>query len=367
MKDAAEKTGFEPAFKITSQIARALMRSEAARQAIESLPITPKLLATLRETARLYSTHYSTMIEGNRLTQEQVASVIGKDQSYPGRERDQDEARGYYVAIDAMEQIVRLGAKMSEANVRGLHALVMGGGKIRKKPTPYRDGQNVIKSSRTKSIVYMPPEAKDVPRLMGELIAWINKEDDLPVPLKAAVAHYQFATIHPYYDGNGRTARLLTTLILHLGGYGLKGLYALEEYYARDLKAYYEALAAEPSQNYYLGRAEADITNWVAYFIEGVAVSFEKVHVQARREPSSGVVNRSRLLRNLDAKQKKALMLFEESREVTAKDIGGLFGFQPRAAARLCQRWTSDGFLVIADPSKKARRYRLADEYEESL
>lgn len=72
-------------------------------------------------------------------------------------------------------------------------------------------------------------------------------------------------------QGYGRSARLLTTLILHLGGHGLKGLYALEEYYARDLTAYYLALTVGPSQNYYMGRAEADITGWVAYFIEGMA------------------------------------------------------------------------------------------------
>ena len=68
-----------------------------------------------------------------------------------------------------------------------------------------------------------------------------------------------------YYDGNGRTARLLTTFILHLGSYDLKGL-ALEEYYAQGLKDYYEALTVGPSYNYYMGRAEADITRWVSYF-----------------------------------------------------------------------------------------------------
>jgi Fic family protein len=71
---------------------------------------------------------------------------------------------------------------------------------------------------------------------------WIKAQDELPAPLKAGIAHYQYATIHPYYDGNGRTARLMTTLILHQSGYGLKGLYSLEEYYARNLPAYYKAL-----------------------------------------------------------------------------------------------------------------------------
>ena len=79
----------------------------------------------------------------------------------------------------------------------------------------------------------MPPEAKAVPGLMSELVKWINQqlyEGDLPVPVIAALAHYQFATIHPYYDGNGRTARLLANLILHKAGYGLKGIYSLDEY-----------------------------------------------------------------------------------------------------------------------------------------
>jgi Fic family protein len=362
-----KETGFHPVFGITPTIARGLMRIEAVKHAIEALPITPRVLANLRETARLYSTHYSTMIEGNLLTQEQVAKVIAEDQHFPGRERDQQEVRGYYAALDEVERLAGSKAGLTEKSIQALHALVMGGGKTRAKPTPYRDEQNVIRDSRTRGIVYMPPEAKFVPALMAEMVVWINAKDDLPVPLKAAIVHYQYATIHPYYDGNGRTARLLTTLILHLGGYGLKGLYALEEYYARDLKAYYEALTVGPSHNYHLGRAEADITGWIAYFVEGMATSFEKVHAQAKREAQSGAADRSQLLRSLDAKQRKALTLFEQSREVTAKEIAELFGFQQRPAAALCQRWVTEGFLVVADASKKARRYRLNDELEERI
>jgi Fic family protein len=77
-------TNFKLIFSITPAIAANLMRIEAVRQAIELLPIPPRVLAGLRETARLFSTHYSTMIEGNRLTQEQVVQVIGKEQHFPG-------------------------------------------------------------------------------------------------------------------------------------------------------------------------------------------------------------------------------------------------------------------------------------------
>src|SRR5882724_3351543 len=167
-----KRISFNPTFTITAAVASGLMRIEAVKQAIQTLPITPRVLANLRETARLFSTHYSTMIEGNRLTQEQVAQVIGGDQRFPGRERDQDEVKGYYAALDEAERLANRRESISEATVQRLHALVMGGGKTRVKATPYRDGQNVIRESHSKRIVYMPPEAKDVPRLMERLVAW---------------------------------------------------------------------------------------------------------------------------------------------------------------------------------------------------
>jgi hypothetical protein len=77
-----KQTTFNPIITIAPAIAVHLMRIEAARQAIQSLPITPRALASLREPARLFSTHYSTMIEGNRLTQEQVAQVIGRNGTF---------------------------------------------------------------------------------------------------------------------------------------------------------------------------------------------------------------------------------------------------------------------------------------------
>jgi Fic family protein len=358
-----KRTSFAPTFTITPAMAKSLMRIEAVKQAILTLPITPRVLAHLRETARLFSTHYSTMIEGNRLTQEQVAQVIEGAQHFPGRERDENEVKGYYAAFDEVERLARRRERVSEVTLRKVHALVMAGGKTRVKPTAWREGQNVIRDAHSKGIVYMPPEAKDVPVLMEQLVSWINAKDELPVPIKAGIAHYQFATIHPYYDGNGRTARLLTTLILHLGAYDLKGLYALEEYYAQNLKAYYEALTVGPSHNYYMGRATADITHWIGYFIEGMATSFEKVRDQALREAEKGGKDQSKLLRSLDSKQRRALALFRKSREIAAKDVAALFGYKPRTAALLCQRWVEKGFLETTDPAKKSRRYKLADPW----
>jgi Fic family protein len=247
--------------------------------------------------------------------------------------------------------------------IQTLHALVMAGGKSNVKPTEYRDGQNVIRDGRTKAIVYMPPEAKDVKKLMRGMVDWINGNSELPPPVVAGIAHYQFATIHPYYDGNGRTARLLTTLILHLGGYDLKGLYSLEEYYARNLGLYYDALTVGESHNYYLGRAESDITKWVEYFTQGMADAFENVWKRMKGAETQGALDQSDIIRKLDPRQRRALQLFQEFETITSRQISELFGFKPRTTAALCATWVENGFIDIVDASNKGRKYKLSQQY----
>jgi Fic family protein len=354
---------FIPIFSITPQITRALLRIEAVKQAFVDLPINPAVLQVLRETAKLTTTHYSTQIEGNRLSQEEVVRVVQQSAHLPGRERDEREVKGYYAALDELEKLAARQVPITERIIQTFHALVMSDGRTQVKPSAYRDGQNVIRDSRTRQIVYMPPEAKDVSPLMKALVAWLDENQELPYPLKAGIAHYQFATIHPYYDGNGRTARLLTTLILHQGGYDLKGIYSLEEYYARHLPAYYEALDVGPSHNYYLGRAEADITQWLTFFCDGMAQAFENVRRRATEAASSGGTDTAAALRQLDVRQRKILDLFLEYELVTAKQIGAVFGFQPRTCSELCRKWVRAGFLVVVDPSRKARKYALAQKY----
>jgi Fic family protein len=354
---------FKPFFIISSKIARDLIRIEAAKERILHLPLTPTILASLRETARLFTTHYSTMIEGNRLDPQEIEKVLKYEEHFPGRERDEKEVKGYYAALQSVEQLAAKRAPVTETIIRTLHALVMAGGRQKVKPTPYREGQNVIRDGRMRTIVYMPPEAKDVSGLMEGMVQWIREENGPPCPIIAGIAHYEFATIHPYFDGNGRTARLLTTLILHLGGYDLKGLYSLEEYYARSLDAYYQAISIGPSHNYYMGRAEADITPWIEYFVEGMAIAFENVLKRMASVENQGEMDREFLLRKLDPKQRKVLELFNAYQTVTSHQIGELFGFKPRTASALCKRWVESGFLEIVDFSNKARKYQLDQHF----
>jgi len=354
---------FTPNFQITPALSKMLMDIEASRQAVSGLPITVSVITSLRESARLVSTHYSTQIEGNRLTQEQVEDVIHGG-TFPNRERDEREVKHYYQALDFLDTLIKRKAYLiTEHDIQILHGLVMDG---KKRPTPYRDGQNVIKDSGSGLIVYMPPEAKDVLALMANLIAWINAEvnkAELPVPIIAALAHYQFATIHPYYDGNGRTARLLTNLVLHRSGYGLKGIYSLEEYYARNLQAYYDALNVSDSHNYYFGRIDADITQWVAYFCGGMADSFANVRVKASKIAKGVQIDHSHLLRELDQRQKLVLSLFSKSMYITTKDIAELLGVHQRTALNLCNKWCDIGFVIRHGQANKTRKYELASKW----
>ena len=124
--------------------------------------------------------------------------IQGARTEFRGRERDVREVRNYWIALLRVEEWASARKPVSEVMIRRLHALVERG--ARSKPTPYRDSQNVIRDSASRSIVYMPPEAHDVPSLMAAMVRWIKEAGNkrVPVPLIAGLAHYQFVTIHPF-------------------------------------------------------------------------------------------------------------------------------------------------------------------------
>ena len=158
--------------------------------------------------------------------------------------------------------------------------------------------------------------------------------------------------------------RLLTTLVLHRSGYGLKGIYSLEEYYARDLSGYYGAISVGPSHNYHFGRAGADVTGFLAYFCAGMAEAFAAVRAQAAAAAQRGAQDASPLLRSLDPRQRRLMELFRRQGSATAGEIAAHLSLSPRTAQALCQGWVSSGFLALRDASRKNRSYHLGPDYE---
>lgn len=349
---------FEPDYTITQGILKNLAKIENVKEVFEKERISPTLMAFLRSSAKISSIHYSTKIEGNRLTHRQVEEAIFKRKAIEHRERDSSEVLAYYNAMNYMEKYLEVDSPFSEKFIHRLHDIVEG------RTCSYRDGQNAIYDNSSGNIVYMPPEAKDVPVLMKELVDWVNAGDRIPQVIVAGLVHYQFVTIHPYYDGNGRTARLITSFLMRKYGYGLGGIYSLEEYYANDLAGYYAALAAHEHHNYYEGRERVDLTGWIDYFVDGVAKVFEKIQFKTEK---STKFPQSPMMRKLDVTQRKILELFAEFEEISSIQIAEYLGMSRQSGRLLANRWIKEGFMEKTNPSKKARKYRLVTQYEELL
>jgi Fic family protein len=354
-------------YSFTPSIVRSLQIIERVREMVRLTVLPPLVAEQLRILAHIRSTHFSTRIEGNRLTLKEAEEVIQQGRLIPGREREVQEVERYYRALQKVENWVECDQKITEAHIQKLHAILYTG--RRTKATPYRDGQNVIRDTNG-SIVYMPPEANDVPELITETTKWIQSaKEEIPVPVIAGIAHYQLVTIHPFYDGNGRTARTLATWILYNEGYDLGKFYALEEFYSEDLEGYYEALVTHPHHNYYFGRNEADITPWLDYFLKGMSVVFERVAQVVRQKTEPGMEDpvAQDLLRPLDHRARRILGLFAQQAIIQSGDVANLLGISTRQARELLSNWVAQGWLVVLDTSRRGRKYGLDEKYQDLL
>ena len=174
-------------------------------------------------------------------------------------------------------------------------------------------------------------------------------------------------TIHPYYDGNGRTARLLATFILQRSDYGLHGFFSMEEHHAKDLAGYYHSLAVHQHHNYYQGRADADLTSWVEYFVVLCAKVFTQAKEEAVKYAKKGVPAEPEKLRLLDRRARVVLPLFAKKDKITAQDVAAALGLYSRMVRVLLKKWTQDGWLVVADASNRGRSYSLSAIYRQFI
>lgn len=359
-------SAWQPRWNYNDRIVQALTEIAGASAAVEQHAWSPVVEEEIRFRARLRSTHFSTRIEGNRLTLAEAEEVVrGREVQFAGRQRDVKEVDNYWHAMLQVEAWGREKTPVTEAMIRKLHAIVERG--PRRKVSEYRIIQNVVADSRSRGIVYLPPEAKDVRKLMADMVEWICQAEqaEVPTPVIAGLAHYQFVTIHPFMDGNGRTARLLATLILHRGGLGLRGFYSLEEYHARDITTYYAQLSTHPHHNYYEGRADVNLTPWVEYFTGAVARVFSIAADEAIRASRRRVPAEPEPIRELDARARRVLALFTRTDAITAADVSKILPVSDRAVRNHLMQWVEAGFLVVQNPSNRARKYGLSEVYRQ--
>ena len=144
-----------------------------------------------------------------------------------------------------------------------------------KDPGEFRRTQNWIGGTRPGNAAFVPPPPQVVPELMSDLENTLHDEDLAPAVIRAALAHVQFETIHPFLDGNGRLGRLLITLLLHHAGVLSQPLLYLSLYFKQHRQEYYRLLDQV--------RVEGDWEAWLEFFLEGVRQTAEGAVATARR------------------------------------------------------------------------------------
>ena len=268
---------FNPKFTITAKISKSLVEIERVRGFLDAIKIKEDWFSAIQKEALILETHYSTHIEGTELTLEQARNILSGKEVKGVRCDDRTELLNYKKAMEFVSTYLGKEDPITEGLIREIHKILVKGVRGgQAAPGKYRKVQNYVVNSRTKEIIYTPPSALEVPHLMVGFIQWLNKDKNISDILIAGIAQFQFVHIHPFLDGNGRTSRLLSTLILYKTGYDFKKLFTLSEYYDKDRPAYYKAIQSVRENN-------MDMTHWFEYFVEGLSSQMSQIREKSKR------------------------------------------------------------------------------------
>lgn len=329
---------FDPKFELTNKIVAMLTAIAEAKSVIERAKLLPKQELRLRRQALIRMTHASTSIEGNRLNIHQV-QALAEHKKIDAPTRDIYEVENYLKAMRYISKIVRGKRTITERVILNIHRLVTDKTLPTEQSGHYRKGPVYVVRRRlgmSQEVIYTAPEAKRVPRLMKDLAKWLadsEKQSIHPIVV-AGVTHAEIAAIHPFADGNGRTARALATLILYERGYDFRRLFALEDYYNRERPKYYAAI--NMGKNY--DERKGDLTNWLEYFVKGFKGEIDNVKRQvvslSGRKIGDGINSQI----YLDKDQVKILDFLDQMGQITVKDVMDILECPKRTAQLHLQR-----------------------------
>jgi Fic family protein len=337
-----------------------LNRITAALARIEAADLWPAAAEQLRFSAKVGTIHYSNLIEGNTLSVLEAERAARRD--LDAETQAQIELVNYVDALDLIDRLFEAGSlEATPAFIKELHRQTTKGLGTPDGPFKphhegeWRDGEAAVVDRLTQRVMHMgAPQAEVGPRMAG-LCMWIaQKERDFsytPPFVIAAVAHYVLTDVHPFADGNGRVARLLTVALLMRFGVLPGRLFNFEEYYGRDTDAYYAAL-----------RAARDTFNhepWLEYFLEGMALEYERVAQAVSELAAVGrVVRRKRA--QLKPSQEEALSGFRARQisEFGRSDYEKAANVPKATAVREINELVEIGLLRRVGEGS-ARRYQL--------
>lgn len=348
--------------KLTNEIVKYITEIEKNKFVVSSIRLNKTVSDRLRKNSKKKSSYASNKIEGNPLSIKQVDEIIESDDREHFLKPEQ-EVRDYYLALNYLEEMLKKKTAFSKKLILNVQKQVEKGAS--KEKIGFR-GQMppgvlfAVYDSVTGNPDYIPPEYSDIPSLIDELVEYVNTTDDHPL-IVAAIVHYQLVTIHPFEDGNGRIARLLSGYIMDLYGYGFNGIGSLEEYFAYDVNAYYEAIQMGLPALYYLGRNDPpDSGIWINYFLRMVFLYSNKVRdlqLQSKQENIEGSIS------YLKRKEKELLLVIIQKypREFTPIEICNEIKVTNRTIINRLAILTKHGFVVPILVNQRIRSYKLSD------
>jgi len=307
---------YSPKFTITNDILVNIGSIEAAREVIDNAPLVPSWEKRFREEAMVRTVHYGTHLEGNKLSFTQAKNILGGEEVF-ARDRDIQEIINYRNVLKYIDSLGKV-ERYTEEQIKKIHALTVFKLIPKNQSGHYRQTQVVLRDSKTGEIVFRPPHFSQVPFLVSEFLLWLNFEESLKIHpvIRAAITHYALAAIHPFVEGNGRTARAFATLVLFSEGYDIKKFFSLEEHFDKDASSYYSSLRKVSDQSEKL--EERDLTSWIEYFSEVLAFELNQIKERVRRL-SVDLKIKKRIGQQiaLSERQMKLVEYLEEYKELT--------------------------------------------------
>jgi len=275
---------FEPRFTINNAIVAGLTRIERAVGFMSAARLSDDWIRDMQANALTLEAHHTTHIEGTQLTLEQATQLLAGQTIPEANPNDVRELLNYRTAFELVAGYIGSIEPITEALIREIHKrLVKDVRGDSATPGQYRLGQNLIVDSVTKEIVYTPPPADEVQPLMADFVEWLNADTGINTVLVSGIAQFQLVHIHPFIDGNGRTARLLAMLVMYRGNYDFKRLFTISEFYDRDRSAYYAALQR-------VREHDMDMTGWLEYYVGGLATQMQEVQSKGEQVIKTGVL-----------------------------------------------------------------------------
>jgi Fic family protein len=356
---------------LTNEILKYITEIEKNRYKVSTVKLSKKVANRLRKNSKKKSSYASNKIEGNPLSEKQVDEVIESDDRKHFLKPEQ-EVRNYFLALNYLEEKADKKEQFSKKLILDVQKFVEKGAskeKIGLRGAMPPGVLFAVYDSKTGAPDYIPPEYCDIPKLLDELVEYVNTTDDHPL-IVAAVVHYQLVTIHPFEDGNGRTARLLSGYIMDINGYGFNGIGSLEEYFAYDIDEYYESIQMGLPALYYSGRDNPPHPEiWINYFLRMVLLYSNKVCDLQLSSNEDDVVGSLSFLKE---KEKELLLFLIKNckREFTPVELSREFSVTNKTIINRLAVLSKNGFVVPLLVNERIRSYKLSDftrEHEKEI